>query len=113
MSFLLRWLGLDAPLRDARLHPVRRLECAGAIAVHRARARRAMNDILGATIVRDEDDLLEGAIGLVDGERVIVRFESLGEDRTGMTVESVRPLGIATRTHSVYVDRLAEELAKA
>ena len=58
MSFLLRWLGLDAPLRDARLRPYRRFECAGAVAVHRERARRAMNDVLGATITRDDDDAL-------------------------------------------------------
>ncbi len=112
MSFLLRWLGLDAPLRDARLRPYRRFECAGATTVHRERARRAMNDVLGATITRDDDDALEGSIGLIGGERILVRFEAIGDDRTGITIESVRPLGGAPRTRSPYVERLADELEK-
>ncbi|MGC8484054.1 MAG: hypothetical protein ACP5O6_00245 [Candidatus Baltobacteraceae bacterium] len=112
MSFLLRWLGLDAPLRDARLRPYRRFECAGAVALHRERARRALGDVLGATITRDDEDFLEGSIGLIDGERILVRFESIGEERTCITIESVRPLGVAPRTRSAYVERLADELAK-
>ncbi len=112
MSFLLRWLGLDAPLRDARLRPYRRFESAVDVTVVRERARRAMKDILGATITRDEDEALEGAIGLVDGERIFVRFESTGDNRTSVTIESVRPLGVAPRAHSAYVDRLAGELEK-
>ena len=112
MSFLLRWLGLDAPLRDARLRPYRRFECAGTVAAHRERARRAMNDILGATITRDDEDAVEGSIGLIDGERILVRFESIGENRTGIAIESVRPLGVAPRTRSPYVERLADELEK-
>uniref|UniRef100_E6PIC6 Uncharacterized protein n=1 Tax=mine drainage metagenome TaxID=410659 RepID=E6PIC6_9ZZZZ len=113
MSFLLRWLGLDAPLRDARLRPYRRLECDGEVAKHLDRTRRAMSEILGARITRDESDLLEGSIGLVDGERIIARFESIDGERTRITIESVRPLAASPRSASPYVDRLAEELAKA
>uniref|UniRef100_E6Q4A8 DUF1499 domain-containing protein n=1 Tax=mine drainage metagenome TaxID=410659 RepID=E6Q4A8_9ZZZZ len=113
MSFLLRWLGLDAPLRDARLRPYRRLDCDGDVAQHLERTRRAMIDILGASITRDEPDLLEGSIGLVDGERIIVRFEAIDGPRTRISIESVRPLGASPRTNSQYVDRLTEELAKA
>ncbi len=113
MSFLLRWLGLDAPLRDARLRPYRRFEFADDVAVARTRARRAMSEILGATITREEEEVLEGSIGLVDGERILVRFESVGDKRTCVTIESVRPLGVAPRTHSAYVERLAEELGKS
>jgi len=112
MSFLLRWLGLDAPLRDARLRPYRRLECPGEAAVHVDRARRAMIDILGANITRDEPDLLEGSIGLVDGERIVVRFETIDATRTRVSIEGVRTLGVSPRTSSPYVERLAEELAK-
>lgn len=112
MSFLLRWLGLDAPLRDARLRPYRRLECPGAVATHIDRARRAMTEILGASITRDEPDTLEGSIGLVDGERIVVRFETIDGSHTRISIESVRPLGASPRTNSPYVERLAAELAK-
>jgi len=112
MSFLLRWLGLDAPLRDARLRPYRRIECEGDVAAQIDRARRVMNDILGARITRDESDLLEGSIGLVDGERILARFESIDGARTRVTIESVCPLRASPGRASQYVDRLAEELSK-
>ena len=71
-----------------------------------------MSDVLGAAITRDEEEVLEGSIGLIDGERILVRFEAVGENRSVVTIESVRPLGVAPRTHSAYVERLAEELGK-
>ena len=112
MNFLLRWLGLDTPVRGARLRPRAEIELNRPSSESYEATKRALLDVLGASITHEDARSIEGAIGLIDGERILCSFEAIDENRTLVRIESIRAISKDPVRSSQYVDRLAEELRR-
>jgi hypothetical protein len=112
MKFLTRWLGLERAGARVGLRPHRDLEVALDYAAAYARCRAAIDAVLGATILVDDEKtgFIEAGFGLVNSERVRCRLSQLGAGHTAIRIEAFFPAGVDVPESSRNVDALAAAL---
>jgi hypothetical protein len=111
MSFILKWLRIEKP-QGAAIRPSRSFEVTQPAAAVFDRAFEGIERVLGG-VVRESDrtqGTIEATFGLTFSERLTCRFDSIDGDRTRVRIESRGLAQAQARTHSDYVDRLAEYL---
>jgi hypothetical protein len=115
MSFILRWLGLERSRTRVGLRPHRDVELPLGYADAVARCRAAIDRVLGATILLDDEPggLIEAGFGLVNSERLRCTLTRLDAQRTAIRVEAFFPAGVDVPETSRNVDALAEALSRS
>jgi hypothetical protein len=112
MSFILRWLGLNAPKSQVGLHPRRDVQLALSYNEARSRVLAALERTLGANVSSDdaEPGRIEARFGLVNNERIVCTLERIDDSHTAVRIEAYFPVGTAVPTRSLAVDALADSL---
>jgi hypothetical protein len=115
MKFLTRWLGLERPGARVGLRPHRDLELALDYAAAYARCRAAIDAVLGATILVDDEKtgFIEAGFGLVNSERLRCTLTQMDSGHTALRIEAFFPAGVDVPATSRNVDALAAAIADA
>jgi hypothetical protein len=115
VSFLLRWLGLDARKKPVGLHPHRDVELAVGYDGAYARVLEAIELALGANVTLGDkrSGRIEAAFGIVGGERIACSLRPVDRTRTAVRIEAIFPAAAEVPERSRAADALADYLSRA
>ena len=113
MKFLTRWLGFERPGARVGLRPHRDVELPLDVATAYARCRAALDSVLGASILVDDEKtgFIEAGFGLVNSERLRCTLSRIDAGHTAIRIEAFFPAGVDVPASSRNVDALADALA--
>jgi hypothetical protein len=76
----------------------------------RGRARRAIEEVLGANVYAEEAGWIDAGFGLVNQERITVSFEAVTHVQTRVVIEARYPAALSRPERSRAVEALADAL---
>ena len=77
----------------------------------RARCLKAIADVAGANVQRDSGETIEAGFGIVNSERLTLRFEPIDPTHTRLRIEAFYPARLAPPPRSMAVDALTKALS--